>query len=235
MTRNLKALGLALVAVFATSAVVASAASAQNGVLTSDGPVTLTGVATPEGGSNVFTSETGTVECPNAFGTGHKYNTTPHELIPSGESTFTGNGAGGLCTGPFGLPTTLDENGCDGVAHLGETVGEDEYAVLNTAVCPPGKHPTITVFASQAKHLAGEPFCTQTLTENSEGYTGLTITDNTDGTLRVTGTISGIEIDSAGTFPCPNKTGVMAEQDVDVTISGDNEIGEPTEIALSHE
>jgi hypothetical protein len=39
---RLKTLGLALVAVFALSAVAASAASAQQGKLTSDGPVTLT-------------------------------------------------------------------------------------------------------------------------------------------------------------------------------------------------
>lgn len=41
MIRNLKALGLALVAAFAMSAVTTSVASAQQGTLTSDGPVTL--------------------------------------------------------------------------------------------------------------------------------------------------------------------------------------------------
>jgi len=43
MTRNPRALGLALFAALAMSAVTAQAATAANGMLTSDGPVTLTG------------------------------------------------------------------------------------------------------------------------------------------------------------------------------------------------
>lgn len=66
--RNLKALGLAAVAVLAFSAVAASAASAQQGKLTSDGPVTLTGEDT---GVNFFKAFGSEVRCPDSKYTGH--------------------------------------------------------------------------------------------------------------------------------------------------------------------
>ena len=90
MTRILKALGLALVAVFALSAVAASTASAQQGTLTSDGPVTLTATETGVG-QNWFEAFAAKIECPGSTFTGHKVATTPHTPISSGatEATLT--------------------------------------------------------------------------------------------------------------------------------------------------
>ena len=56
MIRNLKVLGLALVAVFAMSAMVASAASA--GVLTSDGPVKIKATETGSQANSFHQSKT---------------------------------------------------------------------------------------------------------------------------------------------------------------------------------
>jgi len=241
MIRNLKALGIALVAVFAMSAVAASAASAQNGVLTSDGPVTLTGSNNEaEGaGPNALTSETGEVKCPEVHYYGHKYNETPHELIPSGESTFTVTAEYTLCTGPLGLRTTVEMNSCDYDFHLGETVPDtvDTYYVNVTVTCDEeGDHIQLTVYSSKANHEAENPFCTQTVTADEEtNYTGLTATDNTDGTIRLHGTVHSIPEDSSGSFPCPNKTGVEAELHLDVIVTGDDSVSEPTEISLSDE
>ena len=54
MIRNLKVLGLALVAAFAMSTMVASAASAQQGELTSDGPEFMEGTELATGNSLVY-------------------------------------------------------------------------------------------------------------------------------------------------------------------------------------
>ena len=130
MTLNLKALGLALVAVFALSAVAASAASAQQGTLTSTGPVTLT--ATETGAAqNWFEAFGARVECPGSTINGHKVATTPHVPIPvpATQATLTPKWletVGGLpnCKVPgLGLTATIDMNGCDFVASINQTTG----------------------------------------------------------------------------------------------------------------
>ena len=65
MTRNLKALGLTLIAVFAMSAVVASAAQAALKVTPAEYPAILTGekFATAEHPNHVFTSGPNAVRC----------------------------------------------------------------------------------------------------------------------------------------------------------------------------
>jgi hypothetical protein len=88
-TRNLKALGLALAAVFALSALTASAASAQTvGKLTvaSGTSATLDGT---ENGVNRITVFGSFVECPGSTGTGHEFGTTPHVPVPAGASKVT--------------------------------------------------------------------------------------------------------------------------------------------------
>jgi len=236
MTRNLKALGLALMAVFATTAVVASAASAQTGVLTADGPVTLTAVDAEEEAPNALTAETGDVECPEALYTGHKYGVTPHEPLPSGAAAITLTPHYGLCAGFLGLRATIDMNGCDYSVILGEEIEgkEDSFAASTTTICPEGQQIEVTVYASKAKHEKDEAFCVQTLTtENSTERTGLTATDNTDGTIELAGTLSGLSIDSSGSFPCPNESGAEAEADVDIVVGGEDAEGEPTAVGLS--
>jgi len=64
MIRKFKTLGLALVAVLALSAVVASAASAANYTASS---YPVTGTATSAVGNDIFTTEAGTVECAGHF------------------------------------------------------------------------------------------------------------------------------------------------------------------------
>jgi hypothetical protein len=241
MTRNLKALGLVLVAVFALSAVVASAASAQNGTLTSTGPVTLIGTQTGEGSANEWTALGGTTQCLNAKYTGHKYNVTPHTFIPNDVSTFTLTPHFGVCTSKIGaasFPTTIDMNGCDFILHLeGTTPGVDTYTVKTTIECPVGKHITETIFATAAKHTANEPFCHLTVTENAAGYLGLHATDTTNGKADISGKIEGITIHKEMTPPnilCPKETTNTGTFALDIAIEGKNEAGSTTSISLSH-
>jgi hypothetical protein len=235
MIHKLKALGLALVAAFAIGAVMASGASAQFG--TSDGPVTLVGTMTGEANANSVTGFGFVVRCPNAVGTGHKSNTTPHELIPVGATSLTITIHYGVCTvGNF--PMTIDMNGCDYGVDAGETVGVDEYSGKYTITCPEGKHIVWTLFTNAAGHTENKPFCTITTTENAAGYPGIRAKDTTNGTIDLVGTVEGITAHkkSAGTDPgilCPEATTNTAVGHMDVTLTGKNSGGAPTAISIS--
>jgi hypothetical protein len=124
MIRNLKALGLALVAVFAMGALSASSASAVTDVITTEGgtPALLTGVAThtPAG--------SGTAETFNITGANKRFQCTTAKFAAT---VINGNGAttditvdaeysGKLDATPHGTPcnstlgdVTVDMNGCD--------------------------------------------------------------------------------------------------------------------------
>lgn len=241
MIRNLKVLGLALVAVFAFSAVASSAASAANGRLTSDGPVTLVGTNNA-GTVNALTAEFGTekteIECPNVLYTGHKYNVTPHELIPSGAETVTLTPHYGVCVAKKGtetFPATVDMNGCDYVLHLLETTATpvDTYGVLATIEgCPTGSHIEITVFApGNTSHTI--PVCHIKIEENAAGYTGLDATDTTNGKIDLTGTATGISASRSG-IGCTTASTTTAKLDLNVLGEGKNSKGEATSIGLSH-
>jgi hypothetical protein len=258
MIRNLKALGLALVAVFALSAVVASAASAQvkPGTLTSTGPVTLIGTQTAPVGEEDVTKKNflsafgGTTTCATAKYTGHKAltllqtedpETKKHELIPNDVSEITITPHYGVCNTKIlasNFPTTVDMNGCDYTFDLKETTpGVDTYTVRATVICPKDKHITITIFATAAKHTSNEPFCHVTITENAAGYLGLHATDTTNGKIDITGTVAGISADKkspTGSILCPEETTNTAELTQDVTVEGKNEAGGATTISLSH-
>jgi hypothetical protein len=150
MIRNLKALGLACAATLCIGAAAASAASAQ-GVLTSDGPVTLTGERTGGLFANAQTSAAANITCPGSTYTGHKYDETPHELIESGESTITITPTYVNCEAHtffnlITLPMTVTMNGCDYVLHIGEETGEaGTYGVTADVECPDGQHVDIHI------------------------------------------------------------------------------------------
>ncbi len=230
MTRNLKALRLALVALVSLSAVAATTASAANGLLTSDGPVTLTGtqVETTEK-TNDFTALGTYIICPKSTYTGHKYNVTPQTLISSGAETITMAPKYFNCTSSIlKVATTFKMNECDYVLHLQETTKEpaDTYGVLFTVVCPVGKHVEMTIGS-------GANDCTETITESAAGYKGLDAIDQTNGHILVKGTLEGIAFDAAGNT-CPEKGEKLAKIGQEITISGDSEAGTPTSIGLSH-
>jgi hypothetical protein len=240
LTHNPKTLGLALAAIFTMGTVVAPAAQAQQGTLTSTGPVTLIGTQTGEFGSgqNALTNfAVEKTECPEAVYTGHKYNVTPHSLVPNAVSTITVTPHYGLCK--VSIPTTVDMNGCDYVIHLPETTGGgDTYGIKTTIACPSGKHITWTVFANAAKHATFEPFCDYSLTESAAGYTGLHATDTTNGFIDISGTIKSIAVykkSPTGSFLCPEGTSNSGALDVDITLEGRNEIGAKTGVGISHQ
>ena len=244
MARNVKALGLALVAVLALSAVGASAASAQEGqgLLTSEKatPVTLTAKEAGGVGANAFTAFGSKVECPGSTYTGHKYNVTPHAFILSGASriTLTPDYTQENCVAAGIWRMTVEMNGCDYVLHIGNTIppgNEDTYSVTTDIVCPAGKSIAVEIYKTEPKHDNDEPFCISDLKDQA-GIKGAHATDLGNGHIAITGTFEGIHMQKTGievSVFCPNETITNGKLDIDLTVEADNETGDPTAISIS--
>jgi hypothetical protein len=250
MIRNLKTLGLALVAILALGAVAASAASAQ-GKLTSDGPVTLTGAETGGAGNNYLEAFGVKVECPGSTYTGHKATTVAetggveknHPFIPSGATkvTLTPHYKQVNCKAAGLYPVTVDMNGCDYTVNITSAVVADSVNGTVDIVCPPGKEITVTLFTPGVNHITGTPFCTLHVKAQT-GLAGAKATDTTNGTIDLTGTITGIHVLRTNTTPVPkthtvlcpdNTTTANSTFKVDVSVAGHNEENNPTNIGLS--
>lgn len=140
MTRKLKTLGLAFMAVIAISATAASAASAD--WLTGETAfVSLTGKQT--GAGDVFTTTAGTVKCKQA-----SYKSPFAESTPAASVTLTPSypaktsGGEQNCTA-FGFPAEVTTNGCEYEFWLGPaTFGSVEV------FCPIGKEITVTAVSA---------------------------------------------------------------------------------------
>lgn len=230
MIRNLKVLGLVLGAVFAMSAMVASAASAQ---LISDGPVTLKTTETGPEKSNALTAFGLRTECPGSTITGHKYNVTPHGLIASGETTATLTPHYVNCksiVGGLSLPTTVDMNGCDYVVHIAKG-----GALTFDIICPVGQEITVTVWTNATDHAnAVTPMCILHVKEQ-KGLAGATAS-NTATDIDITGTLKNISVTktkTTHTLLCPAASTTTGEFDIDVTVQGFNGVGGATAISVS--
>jgi hypothetical protein len=130
MIRNLKFLGLALVAVLAMSAVMAGAASADE-FKSEKAPVTLTG--TQGATLDTFSTHAGNVKCTTATykGTQSTTSTTTIQVAP----TYSG------CTF-VGLNSTITTNGCEYLFHVPATAGVTTGTV--DIVCPGTNEITVT-------------------------------------------------------------------------------------------
>jgi hypothetical protein len=254
MIRNLKVLGLALVAAFAFSAVAASGALAQNGTLT---PVpsetfTLTGTQTGAELANSFTAFGQSTVCPGSTYTGHKVLTQAetdvgkkHERLSSGESNVTITPHYVNCK-TAGFPTTVDMNGCDFAIDLTGTVShegsiQDTYAITTTEHCPPNQTIKTTMFGSAAKHTANEPFCVIDITPLTDRPSHLVARDTTQGgvsnDIDITGTVTGIvthRSSPTGSILCTTKTENAGVLHLDITVKAHNAEGNPIGVGIHH-
>lgn len=223
MIRNLKALGVAMAAVFAMSAVMASAASAQQAYLTAD--TALAGIDGKDIGAASANRLT-------AFSTYTQCSEVNYSGSILGESSDHGTTATaipdykGCKSSALGFGTTVAMNDCHYIFHLGETTGEgDTYGVQSTLICEGEGNPevTINVFGSH---------CTITITPSEAGYSGLHATDTTEGDIVLNGTVEGIKAHATGNCP---ETGTTenAKLDTNVTVTGDPEVGEGAELGIS--
>jgi hypothetical protein len=135
MTRNIKALGLALIAVFALGAL-AAGAQAQTPVLTASeaGTVSVTTSQTIGAESEYFESIGRKLECEKAhFSSTVATKNSAITIIPD----YTDHTQGGNCRAGGTLVTTVTEEGCDFVFHNPKTEsGQTDYTVNVEIVCP---------------------------------------------------------------------------------------------------
>lgn len=233
MIRNLKALGLALVAVFAMGAVMASAASAQ-GKLTSDGPVTLDGSQTGAASANQLSAFGSTVQCTTVTYTGHKSDVTPHALIPSGSSSATINPSYSGCTANTSLgvkPATVDLTSCDFELTIGAaTAGGGGWGVTAHLDCDTGDEAHVEIY-NDANHT--ERICTVTFGEQTAH--GADVLNTSGGHIGLLGTFTGIVAKREGLCLLDGKgtNTTSATLSTDVTVSGTDENEEPTAIEIS--
>ncbi|HET8861827.1 MAG TPA: hypothetical protein VFM94_01080 [Solirubrobacterales bacterium] len=246
MKRNLKVLGLALVAVFALSAVVASAATAQSGVLTSTNKekVTLTGADTGVK-QNWFKAFENKVECPDSTYTGHAVKTftqtvettektgKDHEFLPHGATEVTvtphyrqtqtpPNQNTANCdveAGASTLSATVTMNGCDFEFYEFKTAGggNGTYSFLADVVCPAGKTIEVHIYSSHTHSLQ---LCKVTI-GSQEGLTGFHATNTANETVDLTGTSKNIKAKKSGL--CGAGETEVAEYNLDVNVGAHNE------------
>ena len=199
MTRNLKPLGMSLVAMFAVSALVTSSASAVDVVTTGKSPAMLTGV----GHNHVFSAHsTPKFECTTA-----KFAAT----VTNGASEITADALyeGTLnatphtdhhCNSSSGT-ATIDMNGCGyiltgettGTAPAGHTAGKDATVWLE---CPGSNKIQITSSLGITLSIPA-----QTPTTGGVSYTNVA-SHNGNSAVAVKATVTGVTTTCAGTFLC---------------------------------
>ena len=156
-TRSLKEIGLAMVAVLATSAMAASAAQAQQGKLTIEGGGTGT-ITGAQVGQHTLTLLGGrTLTCGVA---------TFHGTVTSGDTSATITPTYENChltLTPNTFPATVTMNGCDYVSDDYTTVEAGDYVGTGNLVCDPGKDVEIHIYENATKHLEGKNLCKYTI------------------------------------------------------------------------
>ncbi|HET9396290.1 MAG TPA: hypothetical protein VFO36_09555 [Nitrospiraceae bacterium] len=208
MIRNLKVLGLAIAAVLALSAVMASAAMAAE-FTASSYPATITGSNTK--GSEVFKTEGGNVECNSHF-VSHSQSAASSTLTVT--PTYTSCDAFGF------LSATVNTEECSYVFHATDTITETEPVHRHywrhhvDVVCPTGQSIKVTASTCKAE-IKSQTGLTTVKTENIAG-----------GSVTVTPDVSGIAYTvTQDGFLCPfggtgNKTDGKYTGDVTVSRVG---------------
>ena len=151
MSRNLKALGLALLAIVALSAVVSSVAQANN-VTASKYPTVITGIDDQVEHGKLVKLVIGngarSVECTvDTLEATLTAETTAVTTTPTYDECFANTDTK--------IPATVTMNGCDYVLEAtSKTTGQA------TVKCPEGKQIEVHIYENAAKHAENKPLCT---------------------------------------------------------------------------
>jgi hypothetical protein len=181
MTRKFKALGIAVFAVLAMSAIVSSAASAASFTAASY-PVTYAGNQAPTE-PHVFKADTFETTCKNA-----EFKGTANEA----SSTATLTPTYSECTAA-GLEATIDMNGCSYVFHITTTTATDWDSTVDVS-CPAGKDITITAgFGACVIHVPAQTGKSNVTLKNAH--------PNIRGEANVTGLTA--HLTDVSSFLCP--------------------------------
>lgn len=217
MTRNLKALGLALVAAFALSAVVASGASAATSFTSGSDSTILTSKAI---GNQVFSTGESTVSCEEVTTDNTTTGTSATEI--TAEPTYSGNCK--ITIGSLGtLNATIDMNGC----HYLFTIGTEVHIL-----CPEGKQieVTATILGTPRKCL---DIHAQTPTSPVVHYINATNAATGKMDVEVESTVEGITYEKTGSCAFGTIEGNDANYKGKVTITGETGTGAAVDVTVS--
>jgi hypothetical protein len=236
MTRKLKALGLALVAVFAMSAFSAAAAQAEKGaVLTAekypakfDGTQTTPVIMNRGGRQTTCAGATVTTEIKSPATTG-----SAAPVFENCHTTILGTK----------MPITVTMNGCELVLHATADFagGAHKYTAIADLVCPEGKLMETHVYANSTKHLENVSICTYK-TPPQSGFKGVEVTNKpaAEGTkdhIEVHINISGITTlrTSGSALTCGAEHDSNTSLTGSILVQGTTEAGEPNGLTVSTE
>jgi hypothetical protein len=235
MTRNVKVLGLAVVAVLALSAVVASAAQAHM-FRAASYPAFIHG--DQDGGTHIF-----------EIAGGRKF--TCEEVTFTGTVASTAAAAEGVtvtpdykkCHAKFPLfeqklPVTVTMNGCDFLFTTPETkTPPDEYTGKVHLKCPENKKIEIHVYENATKHAEDKSLCTFSVGAKdnlgSITYHNKTNTPTSVNDVTLTGLVTNIPYTrTSGTLAnCGGATGESTYTG-NSTVTATDEFGNPNEIEI---
>jgi hypothetical protein len=231
MPRKLRIFMTVFPVVLASGALSASAASAQQGKITSTGPVILHGTEFSE--NEFLYPGLPATKCPESHTTWAAVGTTPHDFITPGSTQATVVTTATNCkVGVF--PATLKATSCDYKYVIGVTTGgvAHTYGLTTHIECTtPGDSNHLEVYSNAAHTnlICSVTFGAQTPTS------GLHVTYNTAaGTIRAHGLITKVKATRTNLGGCPpSGTTEAAEFKLDVTVGGSNESGGTTPFSIS--
>jgi hypothetical protein len=205
MTRKFKTLGVALFAVLALTAVMASAASAANYTA---GAYPTTGTGESALGNDTFTTEAGKVECKSHFSS----------TLAASSSTLTVTPKYTSCRAFGFLEATVNMNGCDYLFTTPTTpVADVSSANVDVNCSPAGNKIIITAATCKVEIGAQTPTGSVAIT-NDTAAGDVTVKANVTG-IAYTVVTDGFGCPFAGTGA---KTGATYVQDAAITFDSTN-------------
>jgi hypothetical protein len=214
MIRNFKALGLAFVAIFALSALVASAAQAGEFMINPE-----TAKIKASGGTQTFKTTSGNVVCGEASGEATEFNA--NEV--TGINIKYNNVGSTTCNGPFGTSPTIKTEGCHYKFKPGETEAGNPDMTTGTVELSSCTAGSIVVSA---------PGCTIKV-PNGQTFTGITYKNTTEQSpddVDVTATVANIHYSHEG-FLCGSGSAETGTYEGEITVRAFNSAG--TQVSLT--
>lgn len=233
MIRNLRTLGLALIAVLAMGAMVASAAQAEEtGIFEwEEGTTLLTGTAEPvaNGGTQIFTILGGlTVQCDQVHADVNVTTTeSPSSTLTTTGLTYNDSSKGeDKCRGPLGTSPKIEMNGCQYLFHAGETVSEHETQGDVTIECPVGKQIVINGAGCVVTVPGGQ-------TVGPVDYQTITGTGGAKDDVTIKPTVTGITYSTSGFLCGSHSDETDGTYTGTVTVVGKDASGNPTNVEVT--
>ena len=227
MIRELRSLTVALMAVVAMSAVVASAAQAEAHFNWGDGATKFKATQDPADPSTFLSITNGALSftCDEFHASGNLPASGPATTFETSEITYTDSALGNdKCTGPLGTQPAIALNGCNYRFHMRDTVdgSPDEVTADMAIVCPAGNKIITNGGALCTIKLPPQEGLDHVIFRN-EGTTPETLTAET--------AISGIKETHSGL--CGNATTNTGVYESNFTITAEDDLGQQKDITVT--